>query len=422
MCHRLLICAFPLQLYREELYQWLYWRCQKTVNRFFTQTSETSDKFINVHQESLLEFAKNCLLNNSTEFAPELFIQGFDFNRYSDHDSDEICRILTAFVDKKIKYLLFPEIRKRTGDSTIGHSNVGLAARASYEKVQQSLKRAGYNEEKKRKYLFFFKKFQEVRTSELLPSTHPIHLWTLDDYQRVAERFKEIKPEHRQPINGAQAKAMLEEIGQKIIEYEQSFIPSPIYIDDPDETTQLFSPETEIESEMRGDNFSYLLELCNFIRHLLPRLDRKKYRTINRGINFAILNHGFNINQREIAKQYGISQPNVSRPLTELYKEIAKRCFEHYNTEQSSENLARFIKLLTNIEVDGKKLQMPILRRVFVDDFEKIFTAYIVNSDTTIQQRIDIMTSKVEHQYNINLDEVAPNYLSLWIESKLTHP
>jgi hypothetical protein len=76
--------------------------------------------------------------------------------------------------------------------------------------------------------------------------------------------------------------------------------------------------------------------------------------------------------------------------------------------------------------VDGIEVDMPILSRIFADDFEQIFEqffrAYIVTSTTIIEMKTNIMISKVEHQYNINLDEAAKNYLSHWIEKKLNHP
>lgn len=187
--HHLLICAFIAKPYpflyltivfpnvatfikfikdfRIELYQWLCQRCQQTVNNLLLRTS---DDFRTHHQETLLIYAQNSLLS-STEFAPELFIKDFDFNKYSDKSFDDIFRILTGYVDHKIKYLLFPILRKLTGDSSIGHSNLGIAAIASYKKsdkkVKSSLKRAGYNEEKIEKYMFFFNRFKEVTHSEL---------------------------------------------------------------------------------------------------------------------------------------------------------------------------------------------------------------------------------------------------------------
>ena len=48
--------------------------------------------------------------------------------------------------------------------------------------------------------------------------------------------------------------------------------------------------------------------------------------------------------------------------------------------------------------------------------------AYIVTSTTIIEMKTNIMILKVEHQYNINLDEVDKKYLSHWIEKKLNHP
>jgi chromatin segregation and condensation protein Rec8/ScpA/Scc1 (kleisin family) len=111
---------------------------------------------------------------------------------------------------------------------------------------------------------------------------------------------------------------------------------------------------------------------------------------------------------------------------TYLYKEIANMYFKSCHTQASSEKLALFIKLLKNKAVDGIEVDMPILSRIFVDDFEQIFEqffrAYIVTSTTIIEMKTNIMISKVEHQYNINLDEVDKKYLSHWIEKKLNHP
>ncbi|MBO1057117.1 MAG: hypothetical protein HEQ27_11580 [Dolichospermum sp. JUN01] len=426
----ILVCCFTIKPYtvlylnivftlirnfRTELYQWLYWRCQITVNKFLSTIPDDVRNSVDNH---LLISAQNSL--SSKEFAPELFIQDFDFNRYTyDESVDQITfRILTAYVDRKIKCQLFPILREFTGDNTIGHTNVGIAARASYPKVQKSLKRAGYNDEKTKQYMFFFNRFKEVRNSEISPSQLAINEWTEDNYQRVADRYNEIKPEHWERIKGAQARTMLEEIGQAIRDYEKSFIASrTVNIDDHSIESKVISPEYDR---------SFTSHLCDFIRDLLPRLDRKSNPKINRGIIFAILNHGFDIDQRQIAEQYGINQSNVSRPLNELYKEIANMYFKSCHTQASSEKLALFIKLLKNKAVDGIEVDMPILSRIFVDDFEQIFEqffrAYIVTSTTIIEMKTNIMISKVEHQYNINLDEVDKNYLSHWIEKKLNHP
>lgn len=406
--------------FRKELYQWLCQRCQKTVNNLLLRTS---DDFRTHHEETLLISAQNSLYWSSTEFAPELFIKDFDFNRYASDKSfdgvfDQITVLLTAYVDRKIKYQLFSVLRELTGDNTIGHSNLGIAGRASYNQVQQSLKRAGYNHKKTEQYVFFFNKFKEVRNSEILGSQLAINEWTEDNYERVADRYNKIKPEDWEYIDGAQARTMLEEIGQAIRDYEKSFIASrTVNIDDHSIESKVISPEYDR---------SFTSHLCDFIRDLLPRLDRKSNPKINRGIIFAILNHGFDIDQRQIAEQYGINQSNVSRPLNELYKEIANMYFKSCHTQASSEKLALFIKLLKNKAVDGIEVDMPILSRIFVDDFEQIFEqffrAYIVTSTTIIEMKTNIMILKVEHQYNINLDEVDKKYLSHWIEKKLNHP
>lgn len=432
--HHLLICGFLdkpypvlyftivfpnvatfIKDFRIELYQWLDWRSQRTVNNLLLRMP---DDFRNQYQETLLISAQNFLSLSSTEFAPELFIKDFQLNRYTSDESFEQIkfRLLTGYVDSKIKFQLFPILRQLTGDDTIGHSNVGIAARASCKKVKSSLKRAVYNEEKIEKYMFFFNRFKEVNNSELLPSQLTINKWTEKNYQQVADRYNEIKLEYWESINGAQAKKMLEEIGQAIRDYERSFIAShTVDIDDHSVESEVISSEHER---------SFTLDLCNFIRDLLCTLNGSSNPEINRRIIFAILNHGFNINQVDIAEQYEQDKKRqyiVSRELNKLYQEIAKRYFKHCYIQPSSEQIDSFIKLLKNTAVDNINLDMPILKRVFVDDFEQVFSAYIITSHTTITMKTNMMTSQVEHQYNITLDEVAKNYLSHWIEEKLSH-
>jgi len=79
---------------------------------------------------------------------------------------------------------------------------------------------------KAEQYVFFFNKFKEVRNSEILGSQLAINEWTEDNYERVADRYNKIKPEDWEYIDGAQARTMLEEIGQAIRDYEKSFIAS----------------------------------------------------------------------------------------------------------------------------------------------------------------------------------------------------
>ncbi|MBD2139361.1 hypothetical protein H6F32_17730 [Anabaena sp. FACHB-1237] len=420
----ILICAFPVKPYlvlylnivfiliknfRIELYHWLCQRCQITVNKFL---SRMPDDFRNQHQDTLLISAQNFLSCSSTEFAPELFIQDFDFSRYTfDESSAQIqFRIFTGYVDRKIKYQIFVILRELVGDTTIGHSNVGLAARTTSKRVQSSLERAGYNHENTEQYMFFFNRFKEVRTSEILPSHLAISQWKEDNYQLVADRYNEIKPETWESINGAKSKIMLEKIGQAIRDYERSPIAShTVSIDAHGVESTVISPEYDS---------CLLLDLCDFIRNLLRRLDGRSNPEINRRIIFAILNHGLDINQVEIAERYITRQYIVSRQLNRLYDKIAKGYFPSCGTEPSSEQLNLFIQLLKNRAVNGQQLRIPILKRIFVDEFEQIFSAYIVTSHTTINMKTDIMISKVQDQYNINLDEVARNYLSQWIRTK----
>lgn len=428
MGNRLLICAFLsnpypalyltivftnvatlIKNFRIELYHWLCQRCERTVNNLL---SRTPDDFRKRHEEALLIYAQNSL--HSTEFAPEIFIASFDFNKStSDESFDQITVLLTAYVDRKIKFQLFSILRKLVGDNTIGHSNVGVAAKASYQKVQSSLERARFNQEKKSQYMFFLRIFKQLRNSQILSSNVSLSKWDESDYQQVADRYNEIKLTNWQSIDGAKAKIMLEEIGQAIRAYESSFISvRTVNIDAPNVESEVIIPEYDR---------SFLLDLCDFVRKLLHTLDGRNNPKINRRIIFAILNYGFNINQVGIAEEYEHDKRKqyiVSRELTELYKEISNRYFEFHHTRPSSEKLALFIKLLKNKIVDGRELDMPILSRVFFDDFMQIFNSDTVSSETAISIKENIMVLIIERQYNINLDEYAKQYLFRWIRER----
>ncbi|MBD2215048.1 hypothetical protein H6G27_35180 [Nostoc linckia FACHB-104] len=425
MGNRLLICAFLsnpypalyltivftnvatlIENFRIELYHWLCQRCKITVNNLL---SRMPDDFRKRHEEALLIYAQNSL--HSTEFAPEIFIASFDFNKSTSNESfDQITVLLTAYVDRKIKFQLFSILRKLVGDDTIGHSNIGVAAKASDQKVQSSLERAGYNQEKKSQYMFFFRKFKQVRNSQILPSNVAISKWDEADYQQVADRYNIEKLKNWQSIDSTKARIMLVTIGQAIRAYEKSFIV--------DFTVNIDAHNVESEVIIPEYDHSFLLDLCDFIRKLLPTLDGRNNPKINRRITFAILNYGFNMNQVDIAEEYEHDKRKqyiVSRELTELYKEISNRYFEFHNTRPSSEKLALFIKLLKNKIVDGRELNMPVLSRVFVDDFMQIFRSDTVSSETAISIKETIMTLIIERQYKINLDDCAKQYLSRWI-------
>ncbi|MEH2231095.1 MAG: hypothetical protein V7K71_15985 [Nostoc sp.] len=428
MGNRLLICAFLFNPYpalyltivftniailiknfRIELYHWLCQRCKITVNNLL---SRMPDDFRKQHEEALLIYAQNSL--HSTEFAPEIFIANFDFNKsISDESFARITVLLTAYVDRKIKFQLFSILRKLVGDDTIGHNNVGLAAKASDQKVQSSLERAGYNQEKKSHYMFFFRRFKQVRNSQILPSKVAISKWNEADYQKLADIYNIEKLKNWQFIDSAKARIMLENIGQAIRDYERSFVANfTVNINDHNVETEVIISEYDS---------SFLLDLCDFIRNLLPILDGKNKPTINRRIIFAILNHGFNINQVDIAEKYENDKRKqyiVSRELAELYKEISSRYFEFHHTQLSSENIALFIKLLKNKIVDDRELNMPVLSRVFVDDFIQIFKSDTISSETSIRMKENIMTLMIEEQYKINLDECAKQYLSRWIRER----
>jgi hypothetical protein len=427
MGNRLLICAFLsnpyptlyltiafpnvatlIKNFRIQLYYWLCDRCEKNVNYLL---SKISDNFRKQYQEALLINVQNSLY--SQEFAPEIFIENFYFNKCtSDVSSDQIQYHLTAYVDRKIKYQLFPILRKLVGDDTIGHSDVGLAVKASDKKVQLSLERAGYNQEKKSQLMFFLRRFKQVRNSQILPSDVAICKWNEAEYQQVADRYNEEKRRDWQSIDGARAKIMLEEIGKAIRTYEKSFI--PYLTASRDEHPEVIIPETDT---------SYILDLCNFIRELLSTLDGRNNPKRNRRIIFAILNHGFDINQVDIAEEYEQDKRKqyiVCRELTTLYKEISKRYFEFHHMQPSSEKLDFFIKLLKNKTVDGIELDMPVIRRVFVDDFMQIIKLHAISSEIAISTKENIMVSTIERKYKINLDECAKQYLSRWMKD-ITH-
>jgi hypothetical protein len=430
MGNRVLICAFLsnpypalyltivfpnvaslIKNFRIQLYYWLCDRCEKNVNALL---SRISDNFRTRYQEALLIDIQNSLYFQ--EFAPEIFIANFDFNKCtSDGSFDQIQYQLTAYIDRKIKYQLFPILRKLVGDDSIGHSNVGLVVKASDKKVQLSLERAGYNQERKSQLMFFIRRLKQVKNSQILLSNVAIGKWDEAEYQQVADRYNEEKRQNWQSIDGARAKIMLEEIGQVIRTYERPFIEGlAVNID---------AHSVEIEEIIPEPNTSFLLDLCDFIRELLARLDGRNNPQINRRIIFAILNHGFDINQADIAEEYEQDRSKqyiVSRELTFLYKEISKMYFEFHHMQPSSEKLAFFIKILKNKTVDGIKLNMPVMRRVFVDDFMQIIKLDTIRSETGISMKENIIILTIDRKYKINLDEYAKQHLSRWMKDFTT--
>lgn len=233
---------------------------------------------------------------------PLKFLASFDDSR---------CRLnywyptFKKFIDRKIKYCLLPKIRELTGLSTLGQTDLGLAARSSRRQVREALSYCYEGEAKLARYLLAWQAFQEVRQAIGLP----INNYQQEHFKIVADRYNTITANS---ASDEEIKLCLEKIGRAI---RQLLEPKAISLDDYsfnsndeafeskdkliDRLTIVEKSQEDLDMEVKANS------LKEYFNHLLDALSIDKKQLL-------WLRYGLNLKQTSIALELGIDQPTAS--------------------------------------------------------------------------------------------------------------
>lgn len=235
---------------------------------------------------------------------------------------------LKKFSDNKIKFSLFPQVRKITGLTTFGQSELGLAARASRKQVKEALINSVYKS-KILQYLLIWQCFQEVRKAVKLE----VNKFKVEQFQQVSDRYNQLRPHEWLEIDWVEVKNCLEYIGSAI---RQLLDFQPLSLDTPLDSN--LDGESCLK-EMIADGTTDLDSLSDYemqqdIEQLKQALfvDLKKLQPLE--LQILWLRHGLNLKQREMSLALAIDQPTLSRKLNKLYKEIFRQLVQ--TIEQNS--------------------------------------------------------------------------------------
>jgi predicted DNA-binding protein YlxM (UPF0122 family) len=224
---------------------------------------------------------------------------------------------LKSFTDTKIKRLLIPKIRQMSGISTLGITNLALAARSSRRRVKEALQRIGYQEPIFSHYLLAWQCFQEFINSVSLA----VHQFQIQHFQSIADRYHELSElisTAATTIDAETIRALLEEIGRAIRQL----------LDPPIDSLDCCSPAQEYADISLIENLSYqpteareinqlLQQFMEFISELLTTWPELKAKQM------LFLRHGLKLTQGKMCQELGdYKQYQISRYLDGVYGKI----------------------------------------------------------------------------------------------------
>lgn len=244
---------------------------------------------------------------------PVKFFENFD----SQHSGIEYWYpTLKKFSDSKIKHLIIPKFRDITGLTTIGRTNLGLAARSSRTRVKEALQHSGYGEADLFQYLLVWQCFQEVRNSLNFGVTQ----FNLEQFQEVAKRYCELQEElvlhevQQININGEKIKIWLENIGRAIRQFLDPPIDSldtPLYsqLNENISLLENILYQPSVDDEMN----QVVAAFRDVISHLLEELNQTQAKPL------LFLRYGLELKQTQIGNElYNQPQYQICRRLQEL--------------------------------------------------------------------------------------------------------
>lgn len=220
---------------------------------------------------------------------------------------------LIGFSDIRLKNSLLSELRRITGNNTLGQTNLGLAASCSRKRVREAVASLGYGHQLT-EYVLAWQCFQEYRQSTSLS----VKEFREEDFNAIAQRYRQLQdlPLTQNYVNGTQIQAWIEKIGQAIRHLSYPPVVSldaPVYSQENDDTLLeniSFDPTEDLAINQ------ILPDLMRFIDRVLQDLPEQQQQIL-------FLSYGLNLGQSEIGQKLGgIPQCTISRILKRVKNKI----------------------------------------------------------------------------------------------------
>jgi hypothetical protein len=117
---------------------------------------------------------------------------------------------ITTYIDRQIKYSIFPDLRKILGEPNFGRSNLGVAARHSLSKIQQALNHAQLADIDEYIILWqcfsIYKRETGINVNRLVES----------DFETIDRNYQIRSTSARNFLRGTDVKIRLEQIGKAV--------------------------------------------------------------------------------------------------------------------------------------------------------------------------------------------------------------
>jgi hypothetical protein len=301
-----------------------------------------------------IDFRDIVLMGSAVAIHPINFFKNFNSHR---SQLEQWYPALKTFSDRKIKYILLPQLRELTGEVTLGLSNLGLAARSSRTRVKDALHHCGYGQAELYQYLLGWQCFQEVRNSIKLSINH----FQPEQFRQIAQRYCELQadlalPEAwQQHITGEEIKTWLENIGKAIRQFLDPPLDSldrPLHSQEAEDISLLesISYKPTVDEEINQTAVS----LRDFIYHLLEEKATQEKQML-------WLRYGLELKQTQIGKELnGQAQYKICRSLQQLNNRILTELWNwvrnNLEIEPSSEGLNEIEAVLCQYysdQIDG---------------------------------------------------------------------
>jgi hypothetical protein len=330
-----------------------------------------------------------------------------------------------TYIDRRIKYSIYPDLRKLLGNENIGRSDLGVAARQGKLKIEQAIKFA--NLAAPEEYLLLWECFQTYKT-ELGLQVNKLEDCHFAEIDRIYQQ--QSKGNHKF-IGDPDIKVKIEQIGVAVRRYmSQTIVALDEKINDSQDrynTSYETSSDllnTVVVYEQRKSIYIEIENIC-----IEPSESTKK--PSNRQIFW--LYYGLKLKQPQIGQilqqHYGLN-PNpgsVSTRISAGHQELFKRiCNHHPNaqnllsiSQQDKDNLDLILQAFTGVNFN------EILQVLATPEYLRAYTMNLPHPTTTLHAIVTgYFDSKqvikaVKQEFNVGTDELLTNWFELTISRNL---
>lgn len=323
---------------------------------------------------------------------PTAFLKNFECESLSNEiwygRLHRYCR--KKFIGKLVDY-----VRTKEETKTFKRSKLGLAARASKEKVEKSLTFVGVRHSQQEKYLFVWQCFIEVKNAYQIDT----QFFTTEDYRRIGDRIQELEAKHQYGIFSTkitedEIKTYLEQIGKAIrystdrpalsidrsVSSKDSTPLSEKIADDNAKNDLDFVEQNSLTDELTAHTYDYLQQIdgAKWVIWLLKELIELK--------------------QTDIAIVIGSSQKTVSLNYRKAWQNYLKATIAKFQPANSPQ-------LTSEAITDLKEGLVEIVKSCFRSSLQDYLRSLPPTSERlTSQQLLKFLQSRSNQKLTVNPD------------------